>query len=397
MHLAHPVETVSAGTVVGKWFPFGVGIDCHKAMVWVCILRPDYKENTQHREITKFETTPDALARMKEWLDSRVPPEHRRFLIESTSTYHFPVLHALPGWIPTVINPKLVGSSKRKTDRWDAQVLAHHCMAGTFPAYVLPTMEEYGWRALYRRVLKLEGTIQRNKKAMATRMCLFGVNYAQSTSSQRGWSIFRSLLLGAHPELGGLPAGHVEELLGLVGQLHRIPRCVLAANRCQIAEVEACQKQREELWSLLVEAVDPRVLRLLESVPHVGQRTAICFACEVGRDPRRRFPRLGQLVAYAGFDPSKRVSADKVTSFIATAGNKFLRRAFVQAASGGMLARTGLGDYGRHIAARIGKRGWFAGVNSIGRRMVKYCYSVLCSGVPFEEGMFHGKEAVWKE
>ena len=35
-------------------------------------------------------------------------------------------------------------------------------------------------------------------------------------------------------------------------------------------------------------------------------------------------------MAFAGFDPSRRVSADKVTSYIPIAGNKFIRRTFLR-------------------------------------------------------------------
>jgi hypothetical protein len=106
--LNYPINVAETDLVPGSWFPFGVGIDCHKAMVWACVLRPDYHSNQQSRSRARFATTPSDLFRMRQWLESLVPAGDRRVLVESTSTYHFPILHALPGWRPTVINPKLV-------------------------------------------------------------------------------------------------------------------------------------------------------------------------------------------------------------------------------------------------------------------------------------------------
>ncbi len=116
MKLRYPTGVPEFDTVAGSWFPFGVGIDCHKEMVWVCVLQPDYQQNSQSRAVGKFLTTPMDLGKMRDWLEGIVPVEHRRYLLESTSTFHFPVMLALPGWIPTVINPTLAGAGKKKTD-----------------------------------------------------------------------------------------------------------------------------------------------------------------------------------------------------------------------------------------------------------------------------------------
>jgi hypothetical protein len=137
MKLRHPFGLDFTSEETSTWFPFGVGIDVHKDMLWACVLCPDYGKGTQRKSICKFSCDPDGLADMRRWLNYLVPPGHRRFLIESTSTYHFPVIWALSDWIPTIINPKLVGSAKRKTDRWDAQQLAHHSLAGRATIWAL--------------------------------------------------------------------------------------------------------------------------------------------------------------------------------------------------------------------------------------------------------------------
>lgn len=59
-----------------------------------------------------------------------------------------------------------------------------------------------------------------------------------------------------------------------------------------------------------------------------------------------------------------------------------------------MHAKAGLGPFGRSVMERTGKKGWFAGVNAIGRKLVRYCFSVLVNDEPFVEGMFHGKKGL---
>ena len=60
-------------------------------------------------------------------------PTKLRYCIESTGTYHLPVLQAWGG-IPCVVNPLLAGPTRRKTDVLDARLLAHHSITGRLEA-----------------------------------------------------------------------------------------------------------------------------------------------------------------------------------------------------------------------------------------------------------------------
>ena len=60
------------------------------------------------------------------------------YCIESTSTYHLPVLLAWEG-SPSVVNPSIAGATKKKTDKLDARLLAVHDLTGIWrPFYVAP-------------------------------------------------------------------------------------------------------------------------------------------------------------------------------------------------------------------------------------------------------------------
>jgi hypothetical protein len=59
MKLRFPLGQAADDIMPGKWRKYGVGIDCHKKMVWACILMPDYTTGQQRRMVCKFATTPE--------------------------------------------------------------------------------------------------------------------------------------------------------------------------------------------------------------------------------------------------------------------------------------------------------------------------------------------------
>jgi len=391
--LQFPTERAIVDTTPGRWLPYGVGIDVHKEMVWACVLRPDYHSNQQSRSICKFDASYRGLAAMRVWLEQLVPEHEKHFLVESTGTYHFPVVAALQGWVATVINAQHAGSAKKKTDRWDAQKLAHHDMAGTFPAFVLPLVSDQALRVAMRRLVKIKRTITRNLNAIRTRGLIFGVRNHGYGMSGEGWDRFRRLAVGTGPYVVPGNPQDANDFQQALAHAAALPRLVHAVNQQQVDEIERLRNSYDQLLADAIRLGDAGGLLLLRSVPHVGDVAALTFLGEVGRHPLRRFASIRGIVAYAGFDPSKKVSADRATSHVPCAGNKHLRRVFLQLSGGVMLAKgtSGLAEMGQSVAASHGKKGWHAGVNAVGRKLIRYCSAVLIHSTPFAKGMFHGK------
>lgn len=63
----------------------------------------------------------------KNTVPNLIQPLH--YVIEETSTYHMPILRVWGG-IPSVINPMLAGTTKKKTDDLDAEHLSFHDLTG---------------------------------------------------------------------------------------------------------------------------------------------------------------------------------------------------------------------------------------------------------------------------
>lgn len=126
---------------------YGVGIDTHSKFIYVAVIvRVNYE---MRRFDMTFETSWHQLLKAREWIiqilsTKPVPPitkerdiEHFHYTIESTGTYHYPVIRALDG-IPSVVNPLLASPSRRKTDALDAKLLAYQNLTGLWPkSYVV--------------------------------------------------------------------------------------------------------------------------------------------------------------------------------------------------------------------------------------------------------------------
>ena len=85
MKLQFPVESPRTDTSAGKWRSYGIGIDVHEDMIWVCVLRPDYLASEQKREVCKFETDVAGLTAARQWLEEKVPES--RFTPSETITF----------------------------------------------------------------------------------------------------------------------------------------------------------------------------------------------------------------------------------------------------------------------------------------------------------------------
>ena len=141
---------VENGAEVRPLYDYGVGIDTHRDFIQVCVLV------RAGAVIRKYEsehpTTWGGLVGAREWIINTIrtksmptiEPEPLWYTIESTSTYHLPVIKAIKGK-PCVVNPMLAGSVKKKTDVLDARLLSYHGIAGLWPEsfVVPPEIEEF--------------------------------------------------------------------------------------------------------------------------------------------------------------------------------------------------------------------------------------------------------------
>jgi len=139
-----------------SWKIWSIGFDVHLRTVFVAVLVPDYKENKIQKFICKYETDYLSLQEMKKWLlGLKKKYGNREFVIESTSTYHRPIVHALDGeFDPIIINPAHAGNSKKKADIFDAALLAYHGLTGIWEKSFIPSDIQHDLTIVSRRFIK---------------------------------------------------------------------------------------------------------------------------------------------------------------------------------------------------------------------------------------------------
>ncbi len=124
------------------------------------------------------------------------------------------------------------------------------------------------------------------------------------------------------------------------------------------------------------------LLKLFQTVPGIGPLSALVWLLEIV-DPTR-FTHPKQVAAFAGCDPSLKVSAGKVTSSVRRKGNVHLHESLIQAA-GGLIRRRKepFGQWGYQISRKTQRGGFKKASGAVARRLAQALWYVHLRRVPF--------------
>lgn len=319
------------------------GLDVHEKSVSVCarIVRGKQVESIE----ATFPTFTEDLEELKAWL---VRQRIQRVAMESTGVYWQPVWNILeqaPGRLELLlVNPQHVKALPgHKTDRVDAARIAELLQYGLLRASFVPPPEIRELRDLVRRRTHL--VADRNRISNRIHRLLETANVKLSSvlgkvTSQTFHSILEGLatsnwvrpealaLLATHKRVrskravlekalrGCRPTPHFRFLLGeLLEELDRLTG--------KLQRLEQHLSQRMLPYS-------ERIERLCE-IPGVSRLTAWTLIAEIGID-MSRFPTAGHLSSWCGLCPGNAESAGKRHSGRTGKGNRYVRRALVEAA-----------------------------------------------------------------
>ena len=370
---------------------YGIGIDCHSRFLEISVL---VKRGSEYFEYCReVDTTWDSIKGAYEWathvLNACADPPIRltsplHYCIESTSTYHLPVLLAWES-SPCVVNPSLAGATKRKTDKLDARLLAIHDLTGIWrPFYVIST-DVQDLRVLIGQRDYYSSSATRIGNRINSTILKFGYTYGREGSVVNNATV-RSAVENLisdnpHPVSCGLPPD-------------RIPlktRSVLREDYKQFDEFshrisEYSKLIRDKVYEMNWPICDGKsvsgrkLIPILMTAPGVGERTAITWLANIV-DPTR-FPNQKAVAAYCSLDPSLKISAQKVTSTKKRKGNKALHSALCMSASI-IISRHSefLGRWGYRIYQQTGK--WKKATNAVARRLSTALYFMNLNAVPF--------------
>jgi transposase len=322
-----------------------------------------------------------------------IKPEQLRYTIESTSTYHLPVIKALEGK-PSVVNPMLAGSTKRKTDVLDARMLAFQSMTGLWPeSFVVPPDKEE-----FRLLMKQRGYHTRECTATSNRINNYILRFGHTLGSYKSVrsvenraaiedmceddyvydaDICKNFDAGQFICPDGLPDEVKKLLKSMYAQYDEHDRM---AKHYQRLATEHAKKIRWETGCGFVEGAE--VIKNLLTVPGVGDLTALVWLAEIITP--LRFKTAPQLAAYCGCDPSLKVSAGKVTSQTKRKGNTKLHSQLSKIA-GTCINRHSepFGRGGYAISKKHVKGGYKKACGAVARRIAVALYYVHKNNEPF--------------
>jgi transposase len=312
-----------------------LGIDIAKLKFNVCLINTGGK-----RKHKVFPNTEAGFQQLSAWLVKH-QMEHVRACMEATGAYGEALalyLHKA-GHQVSVINPAAIKAfaasrlSRTKTDRVDAELIAHFCQAQQPPAWTPPVSEVRELQALVRRLEALTEMRVAEENRLAA---IITVEVVRSS---------------------------VEEH---IGYLNRQIELTKESIRQHINSHPGLRRHSE----------------LLDSIPGIGETTAATLLAEITDITQYRSAR--QVAAYAGLVPRERHSGSSVRgrTRLSKIGNARLRKALYFPA----ITALRCSSFFQAWAEGLRERGKckMSVIGAAMRKLIHLAYGVLKTGKPFD-------------
>lgn len=304
------------------------------------------------------------------------------YVIEATSTYHMPVLLAWEG-APSVINPMLAGATKRKTDVLDAERLSFHDLTGVWKESYVPSKDLQELRVLIAERNRFSKLATQCSNRINNIIVRFGYTVARGTSVTKDAEV-RSIVEDIISEN---PSDHEnicpfpipDDVKSIIRQEFELYDFYSSNEKLYLSKV------RDKVLSMSWETNNGFIsgydlVRILCSAPGVGEITCFTFLAYVGTP--LRFPNAKALSAYAGLDPSLKVSAGHVTSTKKRGGCRTLHAILVTGADRIIRAHSeAFGRWGFLMAKSSGM--WKKATNAVGRKICVALYYMWLTAQDF--------------
>lgn len=393
-------------------FPRVAGLDVHKKTVVATTRTPDSR-GVRVQKTRSFKTFYRNLLELASWLTGRGVTH---VVMESTGVYWWPVYQALrevggPGLVIEVVNAAHVKAVPgRKTDVKDSQWLAQLMEAGLLRGSFLPPEDVRALRDWTRYRTKLVQEKTREKQRLLKVLEAGGIkldNVASDTFGVSGRAMLRALADGerdAHV-LAGLARGvlrnKTEDLrLALHGRFTEHHGDFVAMHLDRIERLEDDLDQVEDrIGSIGAGRPGERTpagligpfaaqIRLLTSIPGIGERTAAAIIGEIGVD-MGRFPTGGHLASWGGLAPGNNESAGRRRRAGRRKGNPHLCSLLLEAAFAAARTPTRIGARYHRLHRRFGGKSSKAAAKkaayAVAHTLIKVIYRVLSSGQPYTD------------
>ncbi|GHU69322.1 hypothetical protein FACS1894184_13160 [Clostridia bacterium] len=369
---------------------YGVGTDVHSKFIAVCVI---VKVGDTYREYKHdFPTDWHSLLKAKEWIVQTIfnhsnPPitdlDSIHYVLESTSTYHIPVVKAFGGE-PSIINPSIAGATKRKTDKLDAKRLALHDLMGVWRATFVPNTDVIELRLVntYRKYHMQMATKISNR--INTNINRFGYTVGREGSVTRSKTVrgvIEKLLAGEpiSPEDNLCPDGIPEQIRGAIIEGYSEYETFRASSKRY--EKMMIDKAKSMSWETRTGTISgDQLIKILMTAPGIGEITAVLWLAQIVTPCR--FPNAKAIGSYCGLDPSIQISAGKVTSRVKRSGCRNIHTALTMAAS--VLVKNHdemFGQWGYRLYKQSGR--WKKATNAVARKLAVSLFHMHMKAEPF--------------
>lgn len=418
--LEHPIRTT------------GAGCDVHRDTIHVHHVRLT-AENTVIRLYCKFSNTHAGIDHCCEWVRTlKTEFGCELFVIESTGTYHKPLVKRLRELVPCcVLNPRDLRQYGKKADKFDAKKLAQLSLQDVFAETYVPSPIHEEIKDLARARRKIISQIVANSNSIGSFLTAHDVLITHSAKgikilSASGRAILEAMIRGetdpvtcaecatyyadSEEVLKQARFHYLSEALRGIQDMPASSRLIL---RVKYNTILLLEQEREELTLALYDALkryktsyaDGRVrdgvqvLDLLMTQPHVGEALGITIIAECGLEVEQRFGSMEdkyspvRMSSYAGLNPGKQYSADKQTSQRkGIVGNKGLRTTAIQAGQSALKstmrhAEDPVGYWAKQLAARNGgqhnTQAYNSAASAAARRIMEASYWIIAKGEPY--------------
>lgn len=341
------------------------GLDVHKKFVMACVRITDRETGQVTNEVRRFGTMTVELETLRDWLKECQVSD---VAMESTGVYWKPIWNILEGHVSLLLaNPhELKQVPGRKSDPKDAQWIAHLLACGLLTPSYVPQQAQRELRDLtrYRTTLLDDRTrvVNRVHKVLEDANIKLS-SVASDILGASGRDMLQALIDGKKTpdEMAELARGRLhaklEELRqALHGHFTEHHRFMLQNLLEHLRQLET---QIDELSRRIQERLRPflpvPLERHLDAVPGVAQRTIEVLVAELGSD-MKAFPTSSQAASWVGLVPTNEQSAGKIKRRRIKPGNRWLKRALVEAARAAARAKTSYfsSQYAR-LASRRGR------------------------------------------
>jgi transposase len=341
------------------------GLDVHQKTIVVCV-RAIQPQGGIVEQVKTFGTMTGDLLKMSDWLTEQGVTH---VAMESTGVLWKPVWNILEGAFELLlVNPvELKRVPGRKSDVRDCQWIAHLLQCGLLRSSFVAPLAQRQLRDLTRhrtQLLAEQGrVVNRIHKMLEDANIKLGA-VASDIMGKSGRAMLCALAAGecdpvklAELAVGQL-RGKIPELKrALQGHFTEHHRFLLRSLLDQIEHLEGqIGLFSTRIASCLCPILDDTTMERLDEIPGVNRRTVENVIAEIGTD-MSQFPDENHLSSWAGMSPGNEESAGKRIRKRTTKGNRWLRRALVEAAwAASHTKRSYLGAQYRRLASRRGKK-----------------------------------------